>query len=98
MGKTINLINYINEIYHNLMKETDNMEQIDISELHMHKILFILYGKFLSKFNIELFNANFLAWKYGPVEIDYRNKKLEKFNNISLSNEQFNFFKLYFKK
>ena len=91
MERKINLINYINEIYHKLMNETDGMEEIDISELHMHKILFILYGKFLSKFNIELFNANFLAWKYGPVEIDYRNKKLEKFNNISLTSEQFNF-------
>lgn len=50
----------------------DFNEESNVSELHIHKILFILYGAFYKEFNKELFNQNFQAWKYGPVEIDYR--------------------------
>ena len=88
----INLLELINETNKQMMYEADQMKDNPVSELHMHKILFILYGSFYSKFNKDLFDANFEAWKYGPVEIDYRNNKLDKFN-ISLLDEELNYVK-----
>lgn len=50
----------------------------------------VVFIKILKK---ELFNANFEAWKYGPIEIDFRQMKkdpkikFEKFN-IFLSKEE----------
>lgn len=70
-----NLIKYIQDInnsfYENSKKEVDN----SVTELHMHKILFFLYGGYYKKFRHELFNANFQAWKLGPVEANYRKNK-----------------------
>lgn len=50
----------------------DSLEIPKVSELHMHKILYYSYGFFYSKFEKELFLADFQAWKYGPVEKKYR--------------------------
>lgn len=88
----MNLIKYIEKINDgigNNFSGKSDLENIGISELHMHKILFHLYGAFYKHFNKELFNANFEAWKYGPVEINYR--KIIK----NKTNEN-NYFKLSF--
>ncbi len=56
----------------------------DFSELKVHKILYFLYGIYHSRYGKsdgELFEANFQAWRYGPVEINYRYSP-EKFNII----------------
>lgn len=70
----MNLIKYINETNKKIAKSlfVSSKEDIIISELQMHKILFILYGAFYKHFKKELFDANFEAWKYGPVEVNYR--------------------------
>ncbi len=58
-------------------------ESNEVTELHMHKILFFIYGSFYKQFKIKLWEPNFEAWKYGPVEVNYRNfKKLDKSINI----------------
>lgn len=44
----------------------------DFTELKVHKILYFLYGFHFSKNDEELFEPNFQAWRYGPVEINYR--------------------------
>ena len=69
----LNLIQFIN-LQNQKLYETAAIEAEEhlVSELHMHKILYILYGGFYAKFKKELFSANFEAWKLGPVEIDYR--------------------------
>lgn len=85
----MNLIEYINNINKEIWNIFDNDdEDIKLSELHMHKILFHLYGAFFKHFSKELFSANFEAWKYGPVEINYRNhlkKNDYKFNSFDLA-------------
>lgn len=111
MIKKINLINFIKEVNQELNEKTneiDHYEENEVSELHIHKILFILYGAFHKEFNKELFNPNFQAWKYGPVEIDFRkyftNRKLNninqndedlynKFNYVLNNNQEKNFLK-----
>lgn len=47
-------------------------EDILISELKCHKILFLVYRDILKTFNIKLFDQNFYSWQYGPVELDFR--------------------------
>lgn len=88
--KQINLINFIQEKNKELNKVSkfEEQEENDVSELHFHKILFILYGSFYAKFNKELFNPNFKAWKNGPVEQDYHLIKKENKNNLKI---KFNF-------
>lgn len=54
------------------------------------KILFHVYGAFYKHFKKELFNANFEAWKYGPVEINYR-------NILKSGSEDFSLFDIKFK-
>lgn len=93
----INLLEYINEKYKNSNKEVwnfkkeilkENFAQEKITELHIHKILYFLFGFFWKEYKKELFNANFEAWKYGPIEIDFRNKKnLEKLEIFINNNE-----------
>ncbi len=78
MDYKINLIDFNNEVNNKLMMETDEMSASDLSELHMHKLLYIQYGLFYKEFKKELFKCNFEAWKYGPVEINYRNNKEDK--------------------
>ena len=70
----INIIHLIQKLNQSLYQTVANEKEEDIvSELQMHKILYIIYGGFYAKFAKELFaNAQFEAWKYGPVEIDYR--------------------------
>ncbi|MDE5767016.1 MAG: DUF4065 domain-containing protein, partial [Malacoplasma sp.] len=89
-------------------KKTKLGSQIDdqenkISELFMHKILFFIYGGFFKNFKKNLFEPNFEAWKYGPVEIDYRkefkkNKKssFQKFslNKLKLNSEEKKYLKI----
>lgn len=70
-----NLIKYIEDINKSFFENSKVKIENPVTELHMHKILFFLYGSFWKKFYKELFNANFEAWKYGPVEINYRNNK-----------------------
>ena len=98
--------NKISELQKEVSKISElQKEENKISELQMHKILYIIYGNFYAKFEKELFkNANFEAWRYGPVEVDFRkyfnsnikiNKKLEssiynKFN-AELKTEEKNF-------
>lgn len=78
----------------NLIELINNNEKID--EIKIHKILFIIYGKFNKKFSIDLFEPKFEAWKYGPVEIDYRDSNANNILNKKFilkinSNEQFNY-------
>lgn len=107
MVKMVNLISLINEENDNLnqIEPGELFEQNSVSELQMHKILYILFGLFYKKFNKDLFSqANFEAWKQGPVEIDFRrsleiNKEanLDKFN-ISLNNEELTFIQKLIRK
>lgn len=96
MDKKVNLIEFMNEINRNLTTAYDGMKATELSELHVHKILFIQYGMFYKEFQKELFKPNFQAWKYGPVEIDYRryidNKdKLDNFFTTQLNENQIKF-------
>ncbi len=80
----------------NIEKNSDNKDYLDnmedFSELRIHKILYFLYGFFYKKYKVDLFDANFQAWMYGPVEINYRykNHKEEGFE-ISFTNNQSEF-------
>lgn len=71
----LNVIDFIinvNDENFSVDKE-DKKEDNKISELQIHKILYIVYGNFYAKFEKELFkDAHFEAWKYGPVEVDFR--------------------------
>lgn len=96
MKRVINLIDFINKINDSLFEDSKVKEENNVSELHAHKILFIIYGSFYEKFNKELFEPNFRAWKYGPVELDYREYKkkdckkdvIKKFDFILESEEE----------
>lgn len=88
----MNLIERINEINEEIATRYIGKfidENITISELHMHKIMFHVYGAFYKHFKKELFNANFEAWKYGPVEINYRNILKSGSKDFSLFNINF---------
>ena len=78
-GNKMDIVQYINEVNEELYKgaEGSNEGSYKVTELQMHKILFFLYGRFYSQYNIELWQPNFEAWKYGPVEINYRRNSLE---------------------
>ena len=78
--------------------EADEMSSSNLSELHMHKILYIQYGLFYKQFKKELFKCDFEAWKYGPVEVNYRKNKedkeyLNKYFKVNLNKKE-NFFLL----
>lgn len=84
-----NLINLIKTINDRMGSELENIssenfsrilsrEENELSELFMHKILFFIYGGFYKNFEKELFKPNFEAWKYGPVEKDYRKQRKSK--------------------
>ncbi len=90
----MNLINYINEINDKILG-SDNEEclKTSISELMIHKVLYIIYGAFYKKFYRELFVPKFVAWKYGPVEIEYReanklNKDTSNHFEVSVNDEE----------
>ncbi|MDE5767033.1 MAG: SocA family protein [Malacoplasma sp.] len=102
--KKINLIEFIEKQNKTIFTSAFSGEELEyekneLSELFIHKMLYFAYGYFYAKFNKELFaDANFQAWKYGPVEIDVRekfknNKKIsgiKKFNiEINEKEEQF---------
>ncbi|AHK22426.1 Panacea domain-containing protein [Candidatus Hepatoplasma crinochetorum] len=80
----MDLVNEIKKIHLKLNKNIrefnkseKNKEEIKVSELQIHKILYFVYGYFWKKYQEELFAADFEAWKYGPIEINYRiNKKI----------------------
>ena len=86
----INLIDFIYQENNNLNQTvTAEFEENNVSELHMHKILYLLFGLFYRKFKRDLFaGANFEAWKYGPVEVDFRiafkNKTLKGLTKFNL--------------
>lgn len=82
--KQINLLDLINQRNIYLNKQADDMGANEISELHMHKSLFIIFGQFGVKFNKNLFECDFQAWKYGPVEMNYRS--FYKTNDIDKKN------------
>ena len=114
--KNLNLIAFINEIneenqqqyqcssYQPDIKQDFNnqIEQNPVSELQMHKILFLTFCEFYQKFSKNLFtNPNFVAWKFGPVELDYRQlsqnpsserNQLNKFN-IKIDQEEYQYLK-----
>ncbi|MDE5545245.1 MAG: SocA family protein [Malacoplasma sp.] len=83
MTKKINLIEFIENQNKTIFTSAFSGEELEyekneLSELFIHKMLYFAYGYFYAEFNKELFaDANFQAWKYGPVEIDVR----EKFKN-----------------
>ncbi|MDE6894503.1 MAG: DUF4065 domain-containing protein [Malacoplasma sp.] len=101
-----NLIDLIISINNSMDDELENLylykksvddQENKISELFMHKILFFIYGGFYKNFQKDLFEPNFEAWKYGPVEIDYRKEfkknnepNFQKFNlnKLKLNNEE----------
>ena len=87
---SINLIDFIYQENNNLNQTVAaEFEENNVSELHMHKILYLLFGLFYRKFKRDLFaGANFEAWKYGPVEVDFRiafkNKTLKGLTKFNL--------------
>lgn len=94
-----NIVNFIFEINESMYDGSEGKNEI--TELQMHKILFFVYGSFYNQFKKELWNANFQAWKYGPVEINYReisrddNKKYDLFDfKFEINNEQKEFLKI----
>ena len=106
MNQAVNLIDLINEENNNLNQvNIKELEEDNVSELQMHKILYLLFGEFYKKFNKTLFkNSNFKAWKLGPVEVDFRwgfkNKKLNEITkfNVFLNDEEMNFLKSLIQK
>lgn len=72
-GNEMDIIKYIDKVNAELCKGME--ESNKITELQMHKMLFLIYGRFYNQYNIELWQPNFKAWKYGPVEINYRHHK-----------------------
>ncbi|MDE5545491.1 MAG: DUF4065 domain-containing protein [Malacoplasma sp.] len=98
-GVNSSMDDQLENLYH--YKKVSDDQENKISELFMHKILFFIYGGFYKNFNKDLFEPNFEAWKYGPVEIDYRkeykineNSNFEKFDLKKLNNDE----KKYLKK
>ena len=101
MNQAVNLIDLINEENNNLNQATTNQfEENTISELQMHKILYLLFGEFYLEFNKNLFEQpNFEAWKLGPVEIDFRKGfKENKINQIKKFNIFLNYKEIMFLK
>ena len=101
MNQAVNLIDLINEENNNLNQATTNQfEENTISELQMHKILYLLFGEFYLEFNKNLFDQpNFEAWKLGPVEIDFRKGfKDNKINQIKKFNIFLNYKEIIFLK
>ena len=83
----INVLDFIDQVNTELFMPTNDNEKeenpISEFELLIHKILYIIYGNFYARFEKELFQrANFEAWKYGPVEIDFR-RYFDKNKNLS---------------
>lgn len=98
VNKKINLIDFLNDTNNELLSSTDGMAKNNLSELQIHKILFLEYGMFYNKFHKELFNPHFEAWKYGPVEVNYRKNinnpmVLTELFSVSLNEEEFKYLK-----
>ncbi len=87
-GKYIETKKEVFDFNKNVLK---NKEFGEITELHMHKILYFLFGYFWKEYKKELFSPDFEAWKYGPIEINYRNNELEKFDDLSLDKNELKF-------
>ena len=101
MDQAVNLIDLINEENNSLNQaSTNQFEENKISELQMHKILYLLFGEFYLEFNKNLFDQpNFEAWKLGPVEIDFRKGfKENKINQIKKFNIFLNYKEIMFLK
>lgn len=82
----LNLAAYIKERY---AKENNN-EQID--EMKIHKLLYFAQREALILFNTPLFDADFHAWKYGPVlhevRAAYKDDTILKMESLNLTDEQ----------
>lgn len=54
------------------------------TSLRLHKLLYLVYSKYLKKFNMSLFEDKFYAWKLGPVNKSVYNhfKKDDNTNEI----------------
>ena len=101
MVQAVNLIDLINEENNSLNQvDTKELEEDNVSELQMHKILYLLFGEFYKKFNKTLFkNSNFEAWKLRPAEIDFRKGfKDNKINQIKKFNIFLNYKEIIFLK
>ena len=83
MHEKKDIVQYINEVNAGLSEGTE--ESSIVSELQMHKMLFLIYGRFYNQYNIELWQPNFEAWKYGPVEINYRHNDQELVKAIDIN-------------
>lgn len=51
-----------------------NENDLNITQLQIHKIMFFLQLKNISEQNELLFNEEFKAWKHGPVLMSQRNR------------------------
>lgn len=95
INKNINLIDLIESRNKTINNEAEGMDEAGVSELHFHKILFITFGQFAVKFDRELFDCKFQAWKYGPVEISFRNYRktkkdeIKKIFDVNLNDKEF---------
>lgn len=91
---SVNLLDLIKERNKKMIEQADGMQVGELSELHLHKILFIVYGQFYVKFKRELFNCEFQAWKYSPVEMRLREllnknkKENKKFFDVELNDKE----------
>lgn len=83
MHEKKDIVQYINEVNAELCKDTNEINEV--TELQMHKMLFLIYGRFYNQYNIELWQPNFEAWKYGPVEINYRHNDQELVKAIDIN-------------
>lgn len=94
----INLNKYINDFYKKLNLEKNALANEfnipvskEISRMKLNKILYFMYGYFWKEFEKELYDANFEAWKCGPIEVNYESvetillnkKELEKIKHFS---------------
>ena len=87
--KKINVLNLAAYIRERYAKENNN-ETID--EVKIHRLLYFAQRETLLRYDTTLFDANFYAWKYGPVlhEIReaYENNSISTTEPVPLTDEQ----------
>lgn len=91
-NKILNLIDFNNNLYCEIYSD----QNLRVTELKMHKILYFQFGFFYKKYKKELWNyADFGAWKFGPVELTYRDnvKNTSTFFICELSDDEVEFLK-----
>lgn len=65
----MNIAEYIKKI--NKEWHPDLLEENEISEMQMNKVLFMIYGAFYNKYHKQLWKPLFEAWDNGPIEKNY---------------------------